>query len=126
MSCLLVMRVADAEYLSRVRERACRALQAWRWPSESDIWDITVAISELVANAILHGQMPIRAVLSMHSTQDGHEVVFRVTDARPDLQTRVDRPDNGRGIEIVRALTDSFGVENAPGGKAVYFTKKVS
>jgi anti-sigma regulatory factor (Ser/Thr protein kinase) len=121
----IALRISSAESLCDVRDRCRQALERWAWPNGEDVWDITMAISELVANAIIHGAMPVRAVLAIYSKEKGHEVVFRVTDARPDIAD-TKRVDFGRGISIVRALVDQIGVDSAPNGKTVWFTKMVA
>ena len=79
--------------------------------------DLVLALDELVANAREHGQPPI----VVHSWYDGR-LVMTVSDAGRgfDLSLIVrDHPPvmlgkRGRGIWIIRQVTDHVSVESAP------------
>ncbi len=82
--------------------------------------DGELALSELVTNAVLHGRDPlsVRVVLA--------EQVLRaeVADANPVSpsfsmldQTAV----TGRGLLLISAVSDGWGVEPSPAGKVVWF-----
>jgi anti-sigma regulatory factor (Ser/Thr protein kinase) len=89
-------------------------------PLEHRLEDGELALSELVTNAVLHGRDPlaVRLVLA-----DG---VLRaeVCDANPVSpsfsmldQTAV----TGRGLLLISAVSDRWGVEPSPAGKLVWF-----
>jgi anti-sigma regulatory factor (Ser/Thr protein kinase) len=123
----LTIPVRTTESLCTIRHRFRDALENWHCTTGDETYDIVLAISELIANAIIHGQLPIRAQLVLENAETGHEVVFRVSDARPVLVRAINRMDFGRGIQIVRALVDRTGVDSTPGGveKTVWFTKHI-
>jgi len=76
--------------------------------------------SEVVTNAILHA----RSRLRLTATVDTHQVVVRVYDmARTPPRRRSYRPDagTGRGMHLVEALADSWGVDETSSGKCVWF-----
>ena len=82
----------------------------------------SLLVSELVANAVMHGGS--RAVLDAQMPDGSLRVA--VTDDNPNLPRVGDSPDltaeNGRGLILVSALADRWGVEQVPsGGKAVWF-----
>ena len=87
--------------------------------------DGELALSELVTNAVLHGRDPlgVRVVLA-------HDVLrAEVRDANPVSpsfsmldQTAV----TGRGLLIVSAVSDRWGVEPSPTGKVVWFELSAS
>ncbi|WP_406313279.1 ATP-binding protein [Streptosporangium sp. NBC_01639] len=109
---------ADSEVVGKARRLTGDALAAWGMSAVAE--DVTMVVSELVSNAIVHGKTPI--VFSLH--RHGRTVRGEVTDhsivwpspfpAGPD-------EEHGRGLAIVAAYADRWGVEPAPGGKTVWF-----
>ena len=88
------------------------------------IEDAQLLVSEVVTNAVLHGEPDI--TLAMHVTGPG--LGFVVTDSgegrpvRPDHRPESDRP-YGRGLFILDALATAWGVtdKNPTPGKSVWF-----
>ncbi len=77
--------------------------------------------SEVVTNAVLHARTPMRLILELEEGQ----VAIRVYDgARLAPRTRSYRPDagTGRGMHLVEALADQWGVDETAAGKCVWFT----
>lgn len=83
--------------------------------------DVVLAVSEVVTNAVIHSRRPgtLRLLVS-----DGL-VRVEVTDAAAaePVQRAIDhRSLRGRGIALLGALSDRWGVRREPGGgKAVWF-----
>jgi len=82
-----------------------------------------VAASELVTNAIVHGEGPI----SVRTVLDPDALRVEVQDTAPELPQRVDADSErvgGRGLTIVDAFAQEWGCTVVPGatGKAVWFT----
>jgi anti-sigma regulatory factor (Ser/Thr protein kinase) len=81
-----------------------------------------VVLSELVTNAVLHGAEPIQASVSCH--EDALRI--EVFDGDPDTSELVpvaarDAVDpGGRGLQIVDALSRSWGVTRRGEGKTVW------
>jgi anti-sigma regulatory factor (Ser/Thr protein kinase) len=76
--------------------------------------------SELVTNAVRHGQPPIDITIE----RDQRVVKVTVTDtnpARPVLSPRRLAASDHRGLQIVDALAAAWGVQDRPVGKAVWF-----
>lgn len=76
--------------------------------------------SEVVTNAVLHGD---GTVMVRAHTGDGR---LRVEvqddgDGAPVLQDAARDSEGGRGLALVAALADDWGVEQVPGGKFVWF-----
>ncbi len=107
---------------ARVHRKDFRALLQERYGS-SDFTPHELVFGELVANAIRHGDDPIEAVVIFNADRT---VELDVKNAgrcregqcfRPDL-SRISRPaptaTGGRGLEIVRALADTFEIEHLP------------
>ncbi|MEU0482669.1 ATP-binding protein [Streptosporangium sp. NPDC006013] len=109
---------ADPEVVGAARRLAREALVAWGISAVTE--DVTMVVSELVSNAVVHGRAPISLSLHRH----GRIVCGEVTDhgavwpaplpAGPDAE-------HGRGLAIVTAYADRWGVESASQGKTVWF-----
>ncbi len=81
---------------------------------------VSLAVTELVANAVRHGEAPIR--LRLESRPDGLRV--EVEDESPSVPRRRDpapSEENGRGMVIVDRLAASWGWSRIEGhGKVVW------
>jgi anti-sigma regulatory factor (Ser/Thr protein kinase) len=86
---------------------------------------VLLLTSEVVTNAILHARTPMRLTAGV----DGHQVVVRVYDGLPVVpRRRAYRQDagTGRGMHLVEALADDWGVEQSAAGKCVWFAIAVN
>ncbi|MGS2641176.1 ATP-binding protein [Streptosporangium sp. LJ11] len=109
---------ADLEVVGAVRRLAREALVAWGISAVAE--DVTMVVSELVSNAVVHGRAPI--TLSLH--RHGRIVCGEVTDHSivwPSPLLAGPDSEHGRGLAIVAAYADRWGVESAPQGKTVWF-----
>jgi anti-sigma regulatory factor (Ser/Thr protein kinase) len=84
--------------------------------------DVLVLTSELATNAVLHARTPLE--VGIVTTDD--VVLICVADGHaddPSLPTPSDSRESGRGIMLVRALADDWGVlpDVERGGKVVWF-----
>nr|WP_317850953.1 ATP-binding protein [Streptomyces venezuelae] len=85
--------------------------------------DITLCVSELVTNALLHGVPPGRG-FRLYVDHGGDTIRVAVHDSgsgrpRLDLDEREDG-ESGRGLLLVAALADKWGVEEQAPGKTVW------
>ena len=100
------------------REALSTLLTATPFAHRSD--DGALAVSELVTNAVLHGREPIvlRLVRGERSVrvevQDGSPVSPSFSMLDPTAVT-------GRGLMLISAASDRWGVEPTPEGKQVWF-----
>ncbi|KOV66203.1 ATP-binding protein [Streptomyces sp. MMG1121] len=103
-----------------------RQLAEWGAPFE----EATQVVVELASNAVLHGRVrgrDFRLGLTLH---DDGTLRIEVTDARGD---RVPRPHDpvaeesecGRGLRIVAAYADRWGVTEAPAGAKIVWAELV-
>ncbi|MFI0421523.1 ATP-binding protein [Spongiactinospora sp. 9N601] len=95
------------------------------WGMASIIDDVTVVVSELVTNALRHASGPITLTLQRH---DGGLIRGVVTDYGGDTKPHLKEPgpdeEGGRGLYVVRAYVDRWGVTmTASGGALVWFEK---
>jgi anti-sigma regulatory factor (Ser/Thr protein kinase) len=85
-----------------------RTLKRWSMPGLLE--PVTLAVSELVANAVRHGRPPVALTLSRRRGQ----VRVGVHDEAPAAPAKRQEPDadaeSGRGLLIVEELADDTGV----------------
>jgi anti-sigma regulatory factor (Ser/Thr protein kinase) len=103
----------------RARALARRTLSRWSLPGLLE--PVTLAVSEMVANAVRHGRGPVALTLSRRRGQ----VRVGVHDGAPAPAAERQQPDltaeSGRGLLIVEELADDTGVrEIADDGKVVW------
>jgi anti-sigma regulatory factor (Ser/Thr protein kinase) len=80
-----------------------------------------VIVSELATNAVKHGQTNF----SVSVAETAHGVRVEVRDAgegRPVVGSPLSREPTGRGLLIVKAMSDDFGIEEFQGEKLVWVT----
>ena len=73
--------------------------------------DLLLVTSELVTNAVVHGREPIELTFAL----DADEAEVTVTDfggGRPQVQSGKPGADRGRGLPLVDALVDAWGVRH--------------
>ena len=94
-------------------------LVEWAWADGSRD-AVLLCTDELVTNAILHVASEIDVVVRRDDMLLRVEVHDRST--RPPLRRihPIDA-DSGRGLELVEALSERWGVDAEDGGKAVWF-----
>ncbi|WP_432824951.1 SpoIIE family protein phosphatase [Dactylosporangium sp. CA-092794] len=98
-------------------------LRRWHAPARV-VDDMVLVVSELTANAVLHGRPPIQ--LRLRRTQT--HVVLELHDTLPYLP-RKQRPspydEHGRGLQLVSSLCDRWGTRPTPDGKAVWCMRSI-
>lgn len=91
------------------------------WSDDSDTnVRLATVVSEIVTNAILHARTPFIVSVSPNRTA----IRVEVTDGSASFPARrkYDTTDpSGRGLAIVDAMADRWGVASAPNGKTVWF-----
>jgi anti-sigma regulatory factor (Ser/Thr protein kinase) len=118
MSTLHVELVSDAASPARAR----RAIDLWFAQHHlGDSGAARLVVSELVTNAVLHGNEPIR----LRAMFDGPLVRVEVFDSSPDTaavveQTRDAARIGGHGLAIVAVYARQWGTTQEPGGKVVW------
>ena len=105
----------SARLVRSARDLTTRALLDWGRPQP--IGPATLIVSELVNNAILHA----RTDLTVSVSRWGDLVRLAVHDATPERPVRRHEPTQvtGRGMLLVAALSQSWGVLPASGGGKV-------
>ena len=88
----------------------------------TELYDTAALLtSEVVTNAVLHGD----GTVQVRAHTRGGRLRVEVQDdgdSAPVLQKKAQAEDEGgRGLALVAALADTWGVEQVPGGKYVWF-----
>lgn len=123
---------SDQEHLVAVDEFLEGTLRGFE-VDESLIADIAISVTEIVNNAIIHGNKkdPAKEV-SLRIQNDSGKLQFTVTDEGagfdpeeiPDpLKEENLMREVGRGVFIVKSLMDNITVENTGKGSIVVMTK---
>ncbi|GAA3222826.1 ATP-binding protein [Nonomuraea helvata] len=109
---------AAPETASVARRLVREALATWNLSGLAD--DMAVVVSEVVTNAVVHAKSAM--TLSLH--RQGRSVRGEVADHSPVWPTPLPAGPNeehGRGLAIVTAYSERWGVDPAPDGKIVWF-----
>lgn len=95
-------------------------LRSWRSPHDLD--DAALLVSELVSNVVDHADTG--TALTLELSLAGEWLRISVADGsaiRPVVrELGSDRP-RGRGLQLVEAIADRWGVEDHHGGKRIWF-----
>jgi anti-sigma regulatory factor (Ser/Thr protein kinase) len=95
------------------------ALRHWG-QEESVIEDARLLISELAANAVIHTQSPFSVSIASEPSRLRLAVHDRSNAVPTTIGRSEDAPAGGRGLQIVAAVADDWGVVTNPLGKTVW------
>jgi len=117
---------AELERLRETREWA-NDLAVEHGLSEDDCFQVKLAMSEAVTNAIIHGSAGQTDVVHIAACMDEQELVFEVSDpGRVDTGDPVERLDEGgRGLELVSMVMDEVKLVRGDAGGSLRFTKRL-
>ncbi|MFF3698628.1 ATP-binding protein [Streptomyces sp. NPDC002221] len=107
--------------IPQVRRIVAAHLRHWRL--ESVIQPVSLGVTELLSNVHRHTQGDHDCVLELRWARG--QLTASVADGDPRLpRLHGPRPfaERGRGLALVAHLSDSWGTQNTPGGKVVWFT----
>lgn len=82
--------------------------------------DALLLTSELVTNSVQHSGPPLVVAVDC----DGERLQVRVRDGSHDVPSpreAAQGDENGRGLALVAALSDEWGIDPEPDGKYVWF-----
>ena len=114
----LVHLAPDVKSLGEGRRFVARTLRDWE-VDEARIEPVMLVANELVANAIVHAQSA--PVLSLAAA--GTDLMLRVSDdsgTPPVAQAPGKDEYTGRGLMLVEALADRWGIDTSGSGKSVW------
>jgi anti-sigma regulatory factor (Ser/Thr protein kinase)/putative methionine-R-sulfoxide reductase with GAF domain len=103
-----------------------RGLRRWlrtHGATESDLTEVTLAVSEACSNAIEHAYSPAPAMFELVGTAQGDVVTFVITDGG---RWRAPRGhDRGRGLTIIDAAMDEVDVKSDETGTSVRMQRRL-
>lgn len=100
------------------RARRWLSQQLEQWELEDLDYDMSVVMSELVTNAVLHARTPITVRVSR-----GAAIRLEVCDSSPvlpNIRGHGSQTTTGRGLHLVSALASAWGSEPRAEGKVVW------
>jgi serine/threonine-protein kinase RsbW len=117
---------ADLQRLKEARDFAERAAADFGLDGDA-CYDVKLAMSEAVTNAIQHGSSsptdPIKIVVAV----ERGALVFEVLDTgrfQPAVVRRDEFDESGRGLEFIRVLMDEVDVRPSDNGTLMRFEKR--
>ena len=117
---------ADLGLLKEARDFAARAAQDFGL-GEGACYDVKVAMSEAVTNAIQHGSSSPDDPIRIAIMAEGSALVFEVLDTgsfRPRVMRRGELSESGRGLEFMRVLMDEVDLRTGKEGTLMRFIKR--
>jgi anti-sigma regulatory factor (Ser/Thr protein kinase) len=112
----------EAASAAIVRRQLARDLASYDLPADA-IDDAVLVASELVGNAVRHTTAAASDTLDISWDVDSSGVRVCVgdpSDQQPELRIVGDDEPSGRGLKIVDAMSDDWGVERGARGKTVW------
>jgi anti-sigma regulatory factor (Ser/Thr protein kinase) len=117
---------ADLGLLKGARDFAERAAADFGLDGNA-CYDVKLAMSEAVTNAIQHGSSSPRDPIRILVLAEGAALVFEVLDTgrfRPRVMRRGELSESGRGLEFMRVLMDEVDLRPGAGGTLMRFIKR--
>jgi anti-sigma regulatory factor (Ser/Thr protein kinase) len=119
--------LADLRLLKEARDFAERAAAEFGFDGAA-CYDVKLAMSEAVTNAIQHGSSSPRDPIKIGIAAEGGALVFEVRDTgrfRPRVRRRGgELSESGRGLEFMRVLMDEVDLRPGDGGTLMRFAKR--
>ncbi|MGN6687167.1 MAG: ATP-binding protein [Actinomycetales bacterium] len=116
----------EPQSVPRARRLVRETLDAGGVPDAID--DAALLVSELVTNVVLHAGTAMAITVDVREDVEG-EIRVEVLDHNPRIPQQRDYGSTaatGRGLQLVAALADDFGIDELPGnGKTMWFTLRV-
>jgi anti-sigma regulatory factor (Ser/Thr protein kinase) len=119
---------ADLDRLKEARDFAARAAAEFGLGAEA-LYDVKLAVSEAVTNAIRHGSRSPDDSVRILATEESGALVFEVVDSGtfvPRVVRRGDLPEGGRGLEFMRVLMDEVDLRPGRQGTLLRMAKRRS
>jgi anti-sigma regulatory factor (Ser/Thr protein kinase) len=119
---------ADLDRLKEARDFADAAAAAFGF-GEHARYEVKLAVSEAVTNAIQHGSRSSNDQIRLVAAEESGALVFEVFDTGtfvPRVVRRGDLPEGGRGLEFMRVLMDEVDLRPGRRGTLLRMAKRLS
>jgi serine/threonine-protein kinase RsbW len=119
---------ADLGRLKEARDFAVTAAAEFGFGAEA-LYDVKLAMSEAVTNAIRHGSRSPDDPVRILATEESGALVFEVLDTGrfvPRVVRRGEMPESGRGLEFLRVLMDEVDLRPSRRGTLLRMAKRLS
>ena len=117
---------ADVGRVKEARDFADHAAADFGFDEETR-YQVKLAMSEAVTNAIKHGSASSDDEIRILAIEESGALVFEVVDTgrfRPRVRRRGDLPESGRGLDFMRRLMDEVDLRPSAGGTLLRFVKR--
>jgi anti-sigma regulatory factor (Ser/Thr protein kinase) len=119
---------ADVGRLKEARDFADHAAADFGFTDDGR-YEVKLAISEAVTNAIQHGSTSSRDVIRILAVEESGALVFEIADTgrfRPRVTRRGELPESGRGLDFMRQLMDEVVLRPTASGTLLRLVKRPS
>ncbi|MFJ8627503.1 ATP-binding protein [Kitasatospora sp. NPDC093550] len=109
-----------AQAAHRARHKVAEIATGWGLP-EPVLGSLEILASEIISNATMHAGG--RILVGIHLSPGGDAVAIEVRDPSQNIphgHTGDVLAESGRGLLLVQALADRWGIARVPGGKRVW------
>jgi anti-sigma regulatory factor (Ser/Thr protein kinase) len=117
---------ADVDRLKEARDFADHAAADFGFDEETR-YQVKLAMSEAVTNAIQHGSASPRDQIRILAIEESGALVFEVSDTgrfRPRVTRRGELTESGRGLEFMRRVMDEVDLRPTSYGTLLRFVKR--
>src|SRR3954453_10063173 len=120
---------ADLSPLAEVRRSTDRACRAYGYSPDA-CYQIKLAMSEAVANAIEHGSTTPNDPIRLQVVEEGDALAFYVSDGGtfidPEMLYDSDTMDErGPGLGFIELMMDDVAINPSPEGTVIRFSKRI-
>ena len=112
------LQLHDERHMPRDARRLVREAVGSRLAHLAD--DASTVVTELATNALLHGSLPAELVVRLLPGETVRLEVFDSSSALPVRARQDQSAMTGRGLALVHALTERWGVQRMDRGKVVW------
>jgi anti-sigma regulatory factor (Ser/Thr protein kinase) len=114
----------DAAQIGTARRFVRQTLGTWDFNAQTE--ELQVAASELVTNAIMHGQGGVDVTLRRLADRLRLEVVDEGFGPRPiQIRDASASSQGGWGLRLVEGLSDGWGADRRPGHTVVWMERQL-
>jgi anti-sigma regulatory factor (Ser/Thr protein kinase) len=118
---------ADIDRIKEARDFGERAAADFGLPVDA-CYQVKLALSEAVTNAIQHGSSSPEAPIRICITEEAGALVFEIIDTGrfvPRVTRRGDMPESGRGLEFMRLMMDEVDLQPGADGTRLRLVKRL-